>query len=127
MLALAVRWVLELTRWGYEAEVMLQDLGRWATRSPLHDPTLPLSAASIMMSFRKMYSHERAKGEAATIGFRFGADGFVMEFGSDGIRAAINRFLDEHNEEPKPFTWTADPGKIIAAVRRGHQALNSSH
>ena len=24
---------------------------------------------------------------------------------------------------PKPFTWTADPDKIIAAVRRGHQAL----
>jgi hypothetical protein len=24
----------------------------------------------------------------------------------------------EHNAEPKPFTWTADPDKIIAAVRR---------
>src|SRR5438309_10349617 len=78
--------IYELTPWGYEAEVVLQDLGRWATRSPLHDPTLPLSAASIMMSFRTMYSHERAKGEAATIGFRFGADGFVMEFGPDGSR-----------------------------------------
>jgi hypothetical protein len=41
------------------------------------------------------------------------------------LQAAINRFLDEHNEEPKPFTWTADPDKIIAAVRRGHQALDS--
>jgi hypothetical protein len=77
--------VYELTPWGYEAEVVLQDLGCWATRSPLHDPTLPLSAASIMMSFRTMYSHERARGEAVTIGFRF-ADGFVMEFGSDGNR-----------------------------------------
>jgi DNA-binding HxlR family transcriptional regulator len=78
--------VYELTPWGYEAEVVLQELGRWATRSPLHDPALPLSAASIMMSFRTMYSHERAKDEAATIGFYFGADGFVMEFGSEGIR-----------------------------------------
>ncbi len=76
----------QLTPWGYEAEVVLQDLGRWATRSPLHDPTLPLSAASIMMSFRTMYSRERAKGEAATIGFRFGAEGFVVDFGSDGVR-----------------------------------------
>jgi hypothetical protein len=25
----------------------------------------------------------------------------------------------------KPFTWTADPDKIIAAVRRGHQVLDS--
>ena len=27
----------------------------------------------------------------------------------------------------KPFTWTADPDKIIAAVRRGHQVLDSIH
>src|SRR3984893_5642630 len=78
--------IYELTPWGYEAEVVLQELGRWATRSPLHDPTLPLSAASIMMSFRTMYSRERAKGEAATIGFRFGDEAFVVDFGSEGIR-----------------------------------------
>ena len=41
------------------------------------------------------------------------------------LQAAINRFLAETNAEPKPFTWTADPDKIIAAVRRGHQALDS--
>ena len=41
------------------------------------------------------------------------------------LQAAINRFLREANEQPKPFTWTADPDKIIAAVRRGHQALAS--
>jgi DNA-binding HxlR family transcriptional regulator len=77
--------IYELTPWGYEAEVILQELGRWATRSPLHDPTLPLSAASIMMSFRTMYSRERAQGEA-TIGFRFGDEAFVVDFGPDGIR-----------------------------------------
>ena len=27
----------------------------------------------------------------------------------------------------KPFVWTADPDKIIAAVNRGHQALESIH
>jgi len=43
------------------------------------------------------------------------------------LQAAINRFLAEHNEKPKPFTWTADPDKIIAAVKRGHQALDSIH
>ncbi|MCW5738453.1 MAG: IS630 family transposase [Enhydrobacter sp.] len=43
------------------------------------------------------------------------------------LQAAINRFLDEHNTEPKPFVWTADPDKIIAAVRRGHQTLESIH
>jgi transposase len=41
-------------------------------------------------------------------------------------KAAINRFLDETNQDPKPFTWTADPDKILAAVKRGH-LLDSIH
>ena len=43
------------------------------------------------------------------------------------LQAAINRFLEEHNQQPRPFTWTADPDEIIAAVRRGHQVLDSIH
>jgi transposase len=43
------------------------------------------------------------------------------------LQAAINRFVVEHNAEPKPFTWTADPDKIIRAVRRGYQVLDSIH
>ena len=41
------------------------------------------------------------------------------------LQAAINRFLDDHNDHSKPFEWVADPDKIIAAVRRGHQVLDS--
>jgi hypothetical protein len=36
-------------------------------------------------------------------------------------QATINRFVGKTNHGPKPFTLTADPDKIIAAVRRGHQ------
>jgi transposase len=43
------------------------------------------------------------------------------------LQAAINRFVDEHNQSPKPFLWTADPDAIIAAVKRGHQVLDSIH
>ncbi len=43
------------------------------------------------------------------------------------LQAAINRFLAETNAQPKPFTWAADPDKIIAAVKRGHQVLDSIH
>ena len=43
------------------------------------------------------------------------------------LQAAINRYLDEANHDPKPFVWTADPDKIIAAVNRGRQALESIH
>ena len=38
------------------------------------------------------------------------------------LQAAINRFIEEADHDPKPFVWTADPDKIIAAVKRGHQA-----
>ena len=43
------------------------------------------------------------------------------------LQVAINRFVVDHNAEPKPFTWTADPEKIIQAVRRGHQVSDSIH
>ncbi len=55
------------------------------------------------------------------------------------LQAAINRGprpragrrpdpgLDEHNQTPNPFVWTADPDHIIAKVNRGHQTLASDH
>jgi transposase len=43
------------------------------------------------------------------------------------LQAAINRFVADHNQQPKPFVWAADPDKIIAAATRGHQALESIH
>jgi transposase len=43
------------------------------------------------------------------------------------LQAASNRFLREANDQPTPFVWTADPDKIIAAARRGYQALDSIH
>jgi len=43
------------------------------------------------------------------------------------LKDAIHRFLDHTNANPKPFTWTKDPNKIIAAVKRGYQVLDSIH
>jgi len=43
------------------------------------------------------------------------------------LQAAINRYLVEHNQDPTPFTWTADPQRVLAAVNRGNQALESLH
>lgn len=52
----------EATEWGMEAEPILQELGRWAARSPGHDPSLPVSAVSIILSFRTMIVADRAAG-----------------------------------------------------------------
>ena len=43
------------------------------------------------------------------------------------LQAAINRFVTDANQQQKPFRWTKHPDHIIAAVRRGHQVLDSIH
>lgn len=43
------------------------------------------------------------------------------------LQQAINTFVRLHNETPKPFVWKADPKAIIAAVKRGHQMLDTYH
>jgi DNA-binding HxlR family transcriptional regulator len=84
----AAAWVYELTPWGYEAEPILQVLGRWAARSPLHDPTLPLSAVSLMMSFRTMFDAPRAGDLAARVGFRIGEESFVATIADGTLSVA---------------------------------------
>ena len=43
------------------------------------------------------------------------------------LQLAINRFVAETNADPKPFVWTADPKRVLAAVKRGKQVLESIH
>jgi hypothetical protein len=43
------------------------------------------------------------------------------------LQAAIQPIPRRDQRRTEAFTWTADPDKIIAAVRRGHQALDSIH
>jgi transposase len=43
------------------------------------------------------------------------------------LQAAILRFIDEANHDPKPFAWTAKPRRILAAVKRGRKVLDSIH
>ena len=37
----------------------------------------------------------------------------------------INQYLADHNTDPKPFRWKADPDKIIAAASRRHQTFDA--
>jgi len=43
------------------------------------------------------------------------------------LQAAINRFIADHNAQPRPFVWTADPDVILGKIDRGTQALASVH
>jgi transposase len=43
------------------------------------------------------------------------------------LQTAINQFVEAHNRHPRPFVWRANPNAIIAAAKRGYQALDSIH
>jgi transposase len=47
-------------------------------------------------------------------------------FGSvDDLIAAIDEYLRVHNDDPKPFVWTATAEQILAKVQRARATLNS--
>jgi DNA-binding HxlR family transcriptional regulator len=77
--------VYELTAWGYAAEPVLQELGRWAAQSSAHDPTLPLSPVSLMLSLRTMADYARTGSVTGRIGFVIGSDSFVAEPGDAAL------------------------------------------
>jgi transposase len=35
------------------------------------------------------------------------------------LKHTINCFIADTNGDPKPFVWTADPHRVLAAVKRG--------
>ncbi|MEA1072630.1 winged helix-turn-helix transcriptional regulator [Sphingomonas sp. LY160] len=109
--------VYEATPWGLEVEPIVQSIGRWAARSPAHDPTLPISGVSVLLSFRTMISEKRAKGFDAKIGFRFGADRYVARIRKGGIK------VTKGPVEGADAIITAAP-TLLAAVVYGGQPLD---
>jgi DNA-binding HxlR family transcriptional regulator len=105
--------VYELTEWGYLAEPAIQELGRWAAASSRHDPTLPLSPVSLMLSFRTMLDKVRARKFDATIGFDVAGETYLAEL-KDG-RLPIRR--DEIVSAQVRFRAPAAP--LLAAVFYG--------
>jgi DNA-binding HxlR family transcriptional regulator len=105
--------VYELTPWGYESVAAIQALGRWAVRSPDHDASLPLSAASLMLSFRTMIDRGRSGDMPMTAGFRLGNEGFLAQVDADGI--AVRRAVPDGAE----FLIEGKPTGVAAVVYGG--------
>lgn len=68
----AASWVYELTGYGADLEPIIISLGRWALRSPLHCPDLPLSVTSFVLSLRANLDAGRAAGLTASYALRIG-------------------------------------------------------
>jgi DNA-binding HxlR family transcriptional regulator len=109
----AAAHVYELTPWGYESEPIFQALGRWAARSPAHDPALPFSAASFLLSLRTMLDARRAGGLDVRIGFQLGEEGYVAHLYDGTIDIATA--APEHAD----VTFTASPPVLAGAIYGG--------
>src|SRR3954469_17059960 len=69
--------VYEATEWGPGGAPMIASLGRWAARSPSHDPNQPMSHVSVIMSLQTLLSPSLADGLDGRVGFRFGEANYV--------------------------------------------------
>lgn len=109
--------VYELTPWGYESEPAIMALGRWAASSPLHDPSLFMSGASLMMSMRTLFVADRAAGMQGRVAVRLGPDRFVGTL-ADG------RFQVRRGEaDDADVSIEADTAWPILCVIYGHEPI----
>src|SRR3954469_22776932 len=102
--------VYEATEWGLEAVPHIALLGKWAARSPLHDPTLPMGHVSLIMSLQTLLSPALAEGLRARIGFRFGDASYVTTL-HDGRLDVERREVEDCD-----VVFTGAPSAIAAVI-----------
>jgi len=105
--------VYEATEWGLEVVPLIANLGKWAARSPLHNPQLRMSHVSVVMSLQTLISPERAKDLNARICFRFGDVNYVTTL-RDGALDVERRDADDCD-----VTFIGSPSEIAAVIHGG--------
>lgn len=89
---------------------------RWLTKHPrFHVHFTPTSASWLNMVerfFRDLTQHRLKRGVFRDV---------------EELITAIDRYVDQHNQQPKPFIWTAKASDILAKVKRARRALNTAH
>jgi DNA-binding HxlR family transcriptional regulator len=116
----AATQVYELTDWGYLAEPAIQELGRWAARSPEHNPQLPLSPVSFMLSLRTMIDHAAARLLDVTVGVTLAGESFVAEL--SGGTMPVRRVDREHAD----LWFSADEPLPLLRLFYGKQPLDEA-
>ncbi len=105
--------VYEASEWGLEAVPVIASLGRWAARSPLHDPTLPMSHVSLIMSMQTLFSPALAEGLHARIGFRLGEASYVVTVADGAIGVERGEVKDCDVE------FIGDPSAVAGVIHGG--------
>ena len=105
--------VYEATEWGLEAAPVIGQMGKWAARSPLHDPSLPISHVSVMLSLQTMLDPRLAQGINGCLGFRFGEASYVARL-HDGTLDVERREIHGCDVE-----FASTPAELAAVVYGG--------
>ena len=90
-------------------EIGLAGMGKDAPR-PGRKPVTPASWLNMVERFVRNLTVKRLRRGV----FR----------GVDELVAAIDDYIAQHNEHPKPFIWTATASGILEKVKRGRAALH---
>lgn len=110
--------VYEATDWGLEVVPLIASLGKWAARSPLHNPALRMSHVSVIMSLQTLISAELAAGLDVRIGFRFGDASYVT-------RVREGRLEVERREPDDCDVTFVGPSSAVAAAIHGGAPLET--
>ena len=101
------------TGWGLEVIPVIASLGRWAARSPMHNPAQRMSHVSLMMSLQTLLSSERAESLDARIGFRLGEASYVATIHDGRLDVARCEVQD------CDVTFTGPPTAVAGAIHGG--------
>ena len=105
--------VYEATGWGLEATPIIASLGKWAARSPLHNPNLPMSHVSVIMSLQTLFSPERAAGINGRFGFRLGEVTYVVTVADGRLDVARGDLTD------CDVTFIGSTSNVVAVIHGG--------
>ena len=105
--------VYEATPWALEVVPLIASLGKWAARSPLHNPELRMSHVSVVMSLQTLISPERASGLDAKVGFRFGDAAYLTTI--------TNGRLEVERRDPADAdaTFIGSPSAVAGVIHGG--------
>jgi putative sterol carrier protein len=102
-----------LTAWGKELEPIILALGRWGARSPTRTPGVPLGVDSLVLSWRTMFSAERAADFSARIELDIDGHLYHASIAHGALRLARGADIDSD------AALKADVATFVALVYEG--------
>ena len=105
--------VYEATEWGLEVVPLIASLGKWAARSPLHNPTLRMSHVSVVMSLQTLISAERAGGFRGRVCFRFGEASYVVTVANGALD------VERRDADDCDVAFIGSPSEVAAVIHGG--------